>query len=194
MKKVGRRPIRTPKGGKGFTLIEMLIVVIILGILAMVIVPQITISQDDAKLSTLKTNLGGIRSAMELYYTQHGNTYPGVKKTDGSLTDVATVAESATALIAQMTQFTDAKGGVSATQSASYPFGPYLKGGALPANPYKDNSLLCDLTITDITLSTGVKRAADGTTGWKYLAKLGVLFANDEVSALDEATKTHKIY
>ena len=72
------------KSRDGFTLIEMLIVIIILGILAMVIIPQITVSQEDAKVSTLKTNLTGIRSAIELYYAQHNNIYPGVKKTDGT--------------------------------------------------------------------------------------------------------------
>ena len=177
----------------GFTLIEMLIVIIILGILAMVIVPQITVSQDDAKVNTLKTNLQGVRSAIELYMVQHNNTYPGVKKTDGSGANVADAAESLTAFTAQMTQFTDATGKVSATQTAAYPFGPYIKGGALPANPYKDNVLVCDVTITDITLSVGVKRDATGTTGWKYLAKLGVIFANDEVSAADD-DKPHKKY
>ena len=82
------------KNRDGFTLIEMLIVIIILGILAMVIIPQITVSQEDAKISTLKTNLGGIRSAIEMYYTQHNNTYPGVKKVDGTAADVADATES----------------------------------------------------------------------------------------------------
>jgi type II secretion system protein G len=184
---------RSVRNRSGFTLIEMLIVIIILGILAMIIVPQINVSQDDAKISTLKTNLAGIRSAIEIYYHQHNNTYPGTKKTDGSLADVADIAESLTALREQMTQYTDITGKVSATKSAAYPFGPYIKAGELPANPYKDNTLVCDITVTDITLSTGVKRAATGATGWKYLAKLGVIFANDEVSAADD-DKPHKKY
>ncbi|MBE0556488.1 MAG: prepilin-type N-terminal cleavage/methylation domain-containing protein [Proteobacteria bacterium] len=182
----------------GFTLIEMLIVIIILGILAMVIIPQITVSQDDAKISTLKTNLGGIRSAIELYYTQHNNTYPGVKKVDGTGADVADAAESKTAFEAQMFQYTDATGKTATTYNATTaPFGPYIKGGALPANPFEDlatnTTVLCDVTETDITKSMGVKRVADGTTGYKYLAKLGVVFANDEVSAADD-TKPHKQY
>lgn len=185
--------LRAVKSRDGFTLIEMLIVIIILGILAMVIIPQITVSQDDAKISTLKTNLGGIRSAIELYYAQHNNTYPGVKKVDGTGADVADAAESLTAFNAQMTQFSDATGKTAATQTAAYPFGPYIKGGALPANPFKDNTLLCDVGVTDITLSTGVKRVATGATGYKYLAKLGVIFANDETSAADD-DKPHKKY
>ena len=72
----------TSRNQSGFTLIEMLIVVIVLGILAMIIIPQISVSTDEAKLSTLRTNLGSLRGAIELYYHQHG-AYPGAKKTDG---------------------------------------------------------------------------------------------------------------
>lgn len=178
-----RNLLRAVKGRAGFTLIEMLIVIIILGILAMVIIPQINVSQDDAKVSTLKTNLGGVRSAIELYYAQHNNTYPGMKKVTGTGVDVADVAESAAAFVAQMTQFTDATGKVSASKDAAYPFGPYIKGGALPSNPFKTDAteavtVVCDITSVDITAA----RALTGTTaGWKFLAKLGVFFANDSL-------------
>jgi prepilin-type N-terminal cleavage/methylation domain-containing protein len=166
---------RTGKNGNGFTLIEMLIVIIILGILAMIIIPQITVSQDDAKVSTVKTNLTGIRSAIELYYAQHNNVYPGmVKETDGT-TATATAAEATAAFNAQMQQFSDPTGKVSATKTGAFILGPYIKGNKLPDNPFKDNVVLSDLAVVDITAA----RAADGTTGWKYLPKLGVFFAND---------------
>ena len=194
-----QKMVCTVKSRGGFTLIEMLIVIIILGILAMVIIPQITVSQDDAKVSALKTNLGGIRSAIELYYAQHNNTYPGVKKVDGTLADVADAAECKTAFEAQMFQYSDATGKTATTFDATAaPFGPYIKGGALPANPFDEvatNTLvLCDVGVTDITLSMGLKRDATGATGgYKYLAKLGVIFANDEVSAAND-DKPHKQY
>ena len=193
-----RNRVFAVKSRDGFTLIEMLIVIIILGILAMVIIPQITVSQEDAKISALKTNMGGIRSAIELYYAQHNNTYPGVKKVDGTLADVADAAECKTAFEAQMFQYSDATGKTATTFNATTaPFGPYFKGGALPANPFEDvatnTTILCDVTVTDITLSMGLKRAATGATGYKYLAKLGVIFANDETSAADD-DKPHKQY
>ena len=62
--------------GKGFTLVELLIVVIILSILAAIVVPQFASSTTDAKFSALDTNLGSLRAATELYYQQHGH-YPG---------------------------------------------------------------------------------------------------------------------
>ena len=163
------------KNRDGFTLIEMLIVIIILGILAMIIIPQITVSQDDAKVSTVKTNLGGIRSAIELYYAQHNNVYPGlVKETDGT-TATATAGEATTAFNAQLQQFSDPTGKVSATKTGVYILGPYIKGNSLSANPFKDNVVLSDLAVVDVTAA----RTTDGTTGWKYLPKLGAFFAND---------------
>ena len=188
---------RTVKNRDGFTLIEMLIVIIILGILAMIIIPQITVSTEDAKVSTLKTNLSGIRGTIEVYYAQHNMVYPGVvMETDG-----ATATDNATAVVAftkQLTQYSDATGKVAGTYNATTaPLGPYIKGGALPTNPFRTtpvtNDVLCDIAVTDITLATGVKRVATGTTAWKYLPKLGIIFANDEDAAAD-IDKPHKQY
>ncbi len=160
----------------GFTLIEMLIVVIVLGILAMIIVPQITVSTEDAKVNTLKTNLSAMRSAVEIYYHQHNETYPGMKKTDGTGADVATAAEAATAFVDQLTKYTEGSGkaaGDSAT--LTNPLGPYIKGGKLPENPFDlDNDVKCDITTTDITT-----RVADSTTSLLFYTKTGVLIAND---------------
>jgi prepilin-type N-terminal cleavage/methylation domain-containing protein len=170
-----RKLLRTVKSRDGFTLIEMLIVIIILGILAMVIIPQITVSSDDAKVSTLKTNLTGIRSTIELYSAQHNNVYPGlVKETDGT-TATATAAEVTTAFNTQLQQFTDSTGKASATKTGAFILGPYIKNNKMSDNPFKDNVVLSDLAVVDVTAA----RTTDGTTGWKYLPKLGVFFAND---------------
>lgn len=116
------------KNQSGFTLIEMLIVIVVLGILAMIIIPQITVSTEDAKLSTLQTNLSGMRSAVETYYAQHANTYPGRKKTDaeGVDTDAGTAVD---AFIYQLTRYTSATGVVATTKDTTFKFGPYIKGG-----------------------------------------------------------------
>lgn len=52
---------------------------------------------------------------------------------------------------------------------------PYIKGGELPTNPYNGrNDVKCDITPTDITA-----KASDGSSGWKFYTKTGVLLAND---------------
>ncbi|MFK7894480.1 MAG: type II secretion system protein [Myxococcota bacterium] len=66
-----------------FTLVELLIVVIILGILASVAVSQFSDSSDDAKQIALKTNLGILRDAIERYYVDHGH-YPGAVRSGGT--------------------------------------------------------------------------------------------------------------
>ena len=61
---------------KAFTLIEILIVVVILGILAAVVIPQFTNAADDANVSSARTQLQSLRSQIELFYSQTG-AYPG---------------------------------------------------------------------------------------------------------------------
>ena len=63
---------------KGFTLVEILIVVIILGILAAIVVPQFADASSDAKLSSLKSNLQTVRSQIQLHNIQNSGTLPTV--------------------------------------------------------------------------------------------------------------------
>jgi len=60
----------------GFTLVEILIVVVILGILAAIVIPQFTEASTEAKLSSLCTDLQTLRSQIELYKIQHNDTPP----------------------------------------------------------------------------------------------------------------------
>ncbi len=56
----------------GFTLIEILIVVVILGILAAIVIPQFTDASESARENSSKTNLSALRSQIELYKHQTG--------------------------------------------------------------------------------------------------------------------------
>ena len=55
----------------GFTLIEILIVVVILGILAAIVIPQFTDAAGEANRANLQSQLQTIRSQIELYNVQH---------------------------------------------------------------------------------------------------------------------------
>lgn len=61
---------------KGFTLVELLIVVVILGILAAIVVPQFSNASDSAVKGALKSQLQTMTSQTELYKVQNGGTYP----------------------------------------------------------------------------------------------------------------------
>jgi prepilin-type N-terminal cleavage/methylation domain-containing protein len=161
------------KNESGFTLIEILIVVILLGILATIIIPQISVSTDDAKLNTLKTNLTQMRNAVEIYYYQHGNTYPG-HGTPG--TAPVDVVDDATAFIAQLTRYTDINGNIQNSKDATFKYGPYVKGGALPNNPYNDKN---DVTMDTATAEITTKASGGINTGYKFYSVTGVLMAAD---------------
>ncbi|MBN1359929.1 MAG: type II secretion system protein [Sedimentisphaerales bacterium] len=65
------------KAKRGFTLVEILIVVVILGILAAIVIPQFTEASTEAKLSSLCSDLQTVRSQIELYKVQHNDKLPG---------------------------------------------------------------------------------------------------------------------
>ncbi len=157
----------------GFTLIEILIVIVILGILAIVIVPQLTVSTEYAKLQTTKTNLRILKEAIGLYHLQHNNAYPGDNNISGNPASNTGLAKKA--FLQQLTRYTNTNGSVSDTKDATYKFGPYLKSDTLPQNPFnEDRAVTCDITTTDITA-----RVSGGGGGWKFYTQTGVLMAND---------------
>jgi general secretion pathway protein G len=67
-----------------FTLVEVLIVVVILGILASIVVPQFAGATSDAQQSAMADQIGKIRRAMAVYYVRNGNVYPTITAGDGT--------------------------------------------------------------------------------------------------------------
>ena len=140
---------------RAFTLVEILIVVIILGILATIIIGLFANGTKDAATQSLKDNLRSIRSQLELYSAQHGS-YPSLANFEQ-----------------QMTQYTDPTGNVSATKSSTYPFGPYIV--SMPTLPVGVNR--GKTTVTSLTYSAGF--------GWGYDPLTGVFKANTAPGEVD---------
>jgi general secretion pathway protein G len=65
----GRRPLR------GFTLIEIMVVITILGILAALIVPRVVGRTDDARIAAAKQDIASLMQALKLYRLDNG-AYP----------------------------------------------------------------------------------------------------------------------
>lgn len=61
---------------KGFTLIELMIVIAIIAILAAILVPNFIRARAQGQLTACKSNLKNIGTALEMYATDHGGRYP----------------------------------------------------------------------------------------------------------------------
>ncbi len=114
------------KAKSGFTLVEILIVVVILGILAAIVIPQFTDASTEAKYSSLASNLQMLRAQIELYKIQHNDNPPsGVGAT----------------FIAQMTDTTDVNGASSGSD-----FGPYMRD--IPVEPFSNSAVVGNTSAT----------------------------------------------
>jgi len=60
---------------KGFTIVELLIVIVVIGILATLVIVTFTGIQQKARDSKRKTDIGAVQAALESYYSSN-NTYP----------------------------------------------------------------------------------------------------------------------
>lgn len=170
--------VKKLRSNQGFTLVELIIVIIILGILAALAIPQFSASTDDAKKATLQGNLAVLRNAINLYYHQHNSVYPGaVDEADGST--AVKGADAADAFLAQLTKYTNASGKTSDTQGADFPYGPYLV--SMPTNPLSTTDVVTaggEAAVT-VTQDEGDLKA-DGKTGWLTSSKTGKIIANND--------------
>ena len=60
---------------KGFTMIELIFVIVILGILAAVAIPKLAATRDDAEISKVVTNVSTAVADISAYYTSHKNGF-----------------------------------------------------------------------------------------------------------------------
>jgi len=64
---------------RGFTLIEIMVVIVILGVLAALVVPSVLSRTDDARIVAAKSDLGAIRQALKLYRLDN-QRYPSTEQ------------------------------------------------------------------------------------------------------------------
>ncbi len=74
-----KKPLLRRGHQSGFTLIEIMVVVVILGILAALIVPNIMSRPDQAKVTAARSDIKALSSAMEIYRLDNGH-YPSTEQ------------------------------------------------------------------------------------------------------------------
>lgn len=143
--------MKTNRSNKGFTLVEILIVVVILGILAAIVIPQFSQASSEARASSVKSNLQMVRSQIELYKIQHNETFqfPG----DGNLD-----------FVGALTLQTDIDG------DAGTDYGPYMQ--KFPINAIVDKGSV----IGEIVYGTTAP-AVTTDMGWNFNTSTGVFTA-----------------
>ncbi len=151
----------------GFTLVELLIVVIILSILAVVVIPQFTNTTDDARLSAADTALGNMRAVVDLYYAQHAE-YPS-RNGDGT-----NAANSNLAFVWQLARYTNSTGDAVLTADPNHSYGPYLKKEEVPLEPLTGSSAL---EIESASAALGMTATGVGG-GWKFNNQTGQFIIN----------------
>jgi len=156
----------------GFTLVEILIVVVILGILAAIVIPQFTEASTEAKTSSLVTDLQSMRSQIELYKVQHNDNLPGVA--NGTHTGAAGFVNS----LILKTDIFGASYALTATVSATGDalYGPYLQ--KIPTNQFVDSDVVGIGTAEPAAVVT------DGTQGWYFNTDTGKFSATDSAAHL----------
>ena len=136
----------------GFTLIEIMIVVVILAILAATIIPQFSTSVNDSKVATMQSNLHTLRSQIQLYALQHGGLFPTITS----------------AALPQLTGNTDISGNLGS--GGVYIYGPYVQT-QIPVNPIDGHN-----TVTATAVFPPTAATSDG--GWLYDAATGQIAPN----------------
>jgi len=140
---------------KGFTLVEILIVVVILGILAAIVVPQFTNAANEARQGNVETQTSTLENQLELYAAQNNGVYPTIAQLNA---DPANGSTNGWSVMID---------------------GNYIKEA--PQNPYSAAANSTLVTVSAAANSTAADteaNAGDGTQGWYYNPNTGIIRAS----------------
>jgi general secretion pathway protein G len=158
----------SPQKSRGFTLVEILIVVVIVGILGSILIGYFGNTGDDARFAGTVDNLRELRSQIDLYRNQHQDRLPGVSGADPD-----------TVFVEQLSMPTNAQGqrspkGNQGFGDPDFPFGPYIPN-SLPPNPFNKSR-----RVRTVTKFPDAAPGGGGPTapGWIYEITSGRIRVN----------------
>ena len=145
------------KTTRAFTLVEILIVVVLLGVLAGIVIPLVAGSSISAKESALAHDLRMLRRYILIYKSQHLEVGPGYPNGD------TTQEPTEQVLVEQITMSSNASGQTAPVGTPGFARGPYLM--KIPVNPLNGKS-----TVQMLGDAEDFPANADGSHGWIYKA------------------------
>ena len=146
------------KQTRGFTLTEVVVVVLIIGMLASMAIPRISQAANGASGAALVGDLMVVRKALIHYAAEHDNDFPG---------------PSADRMVQQLTQYSDRSGHTAGIRTKDAPYGPYL--AQIPECPIGYNPGSREI-VTDTNSPPKPQPAT--TAGWVYNPDTGEFYPN----------------
>jgi prepilin-type N-terminal cleavage/methylation domain-containing protein len=140
---------------RGFSLTELVVVTIIIGIIAAIAAPRVSGAAEGAAAAAVQADLAVLRRALEHYAAEHGGRYPSESSTD--------------VFAAQLTTFTDYEGNTSDMKTGPYVYGPYIS---------KIPSLKAGNGPTSGKDSFEIGPIEDASVGWIYDDETGSIRPN----------------
>jgi general secretion pathway protein G len=141
------------KRAGAFTLVEILIVVVLLGVLAAMVVPTFSRATTPAKESAMASELALLRRFVLIYASQHLEVAPGYPNGD------STAAPTEAAFRDQAMLSSNTSGQTAAIGMPGFPHGPYLS--RIPINPFNGRD-----TVHMLANGQAFPAAADNNHGW----------------------------
>jgi prepilin-type N-terminal cleavage/methylation domain-containing protein len=171
--------IDTVKHRRGFSLVEILIVVVILAILAVIVLPEFSSASASARASMLMDDLRLMRSQIVVFKAQHRGVSPGYPNCDtGQL-------PTAEALADHITKSSNEGGETAEPGTPGYRYGPYMR--QFPQNPVNGRT-----TVRMIADGAQFPNAPQDQYGWIYQAET-LIFKADSTGT-DEQGRSYFDY
>jgi prepilin-type N-terminal cleavage/methylation domain-containing protein len=143
------------KTARGFTLVEILIVVVLLGVLAGIVLPLVARGAMSAKESALALDLQMLRRFVLIYKGQHLEAAPGYPNGD------TTQTPTEQAFIDQMTLSSNSAGQTAPVGTAGFERGPYMM--KMPVNQLNGKD-----TVQVLANGADFPADPDDSHGWVY--------------------------
>jgi general secretion pathway protein G len=159
--------------------VEILVVVILLGILAAIIIPQFSNATQSARASMLGDDLRVMRTQIMIFQAQHNSVAPGYPGGDVSQ------APTEVAFVAHITQASKADCETAPPGTSGYPFGPYMR--QMPENPINGKR-------TVLVLGNAATFPDVPTDGYGWVYQPSTLLFKSDATGSDEGGQAYFDY